>query len=153
MSLVNKTQSNYEQFSPATSQWRLINITVHFKTFGSSANKLQQVRITEVGKDQERWGGFYGSRFKNERLIISSYDEKMDISAVLGQAPLTALPYHSYFNTGQGKYYYWRGHQTKNLGGKRSQYSCLRDYDLPYQDKSLDLAINSKQATSSITGE
>jgi len=75
----------------------------------------------------------------------------MDISAVLGRRPLTVLPYHSYFNTGQGKNFYWRGAATKNCGGKRSQYSSMRDYDLPYQDKSPDPTIKDQQAIANVT--
>lgn len=99
------------------------------------------------------WGGVYGTRFKNERLLLSSYVPAEDLSKTLGTRPVTVLPFHSYFNAGQGKSYYWKGQQTNDCGGKCSRYSCLRDYDLPYQDKSLDSTIKESLANSSISYE
>lgn len=50
---------------------------------------------------------------------------------------VTVLPFHSYFNIGQGNSFYWRGkNQFPITNSSLKGYDSLKDYDLPYQDKS-----------------
>lgn len=65
--------------------------------------------ITETGKDLEKWAGHFGTRFKNEQLLLSSYVQEMDLSAMVRKKGVGVLPYHSYFNAGQGTSMFWKG--------------------------------------------
>lgn len=142
-----KTSGNGgDNFSSATDKWQPITLSVNFKELGNSASQMELVKITEVGKDAERWGGHFGVRFKNEQIMMSSYVPEMDLSAMVRKKTVTNLPYHSYFNVGQGYSYFWKGaDQSPSTKSNSKGYDCLKDYDLPYQDKSISPELKGNQ--------
>jgi endo-beta-N-acetylglucosaminidase D len=85
---------------------------------------------------------------------MSSYVKEMDISTIVSKRPLTILPFHTFFNAGSGRHCYFLGQRSKVSEASRTKgYNSLRDYDLPYQDKTLDPSMNGEEVTANICYE
>lgn len=81
--------------------------------------------IVEEGHDCEKWGGHFGSRFKNDYFYVTKYCKSNDWVAKIKtnfSAGIT-LPYTTYYNMGHGHYFYIKGSQIKK------NYDFMSDYD------------------------
>ena len=66
------------------------------------------VKILILARSRQKWGGFYGPRFKKQFATIVSYDKERHW---IGKVPIKELemgqPYHSFCNTAVGNTFYY----------------------------------------------
>ena len=112
----------------ATAEWIPHILSLDFdKMPVDQKARVRYAKFIEVGKDIEYWAGHYGARFCREEMIIKANDPKKDLTKYLKTRRYMELPIHSYFNEGQGMYFYADGiRQTCDF------YNNLNDFDYSF---------------------
>lgn len=104
------------------------------------------LRVIEEGKDVEYWAGNFGSRFKEENVVLSTQNKVKNWISTIPIQPINITanqPYITYFNKGQGLNFYFMGNPIQK------NYDSLSDYDIPpiYPlNNASDIEISSNEA-------
>lgn len=109
----------------ATGHWTPHCLSLDFSKIDlDQKNRVRFAKFIEAGQDIEYWAGHFGTRFCREEMIIKSNDSNKDMTKYLKTKRILEIPIHSYFNEGQGMYFFADGVKQTN-----DFYNNLNDFD------------------------
>ena len=140
----NSNNSKANKF--ATDSWILKKITIDRSQLKST--KIYKIWVFEAGKDVEYWAGHFGTRFANEKIILTFSDSNKDknstnhIKQILGTRYLpNILPLSTNFNKSMGESIYYQGSKIKS----NIKYNNLNNWDFNLSYNNYCVSLNFKE--------